>query len=160
MIYVAKCGAEWQIVGKGGRSTVLMGEYRHNMDAKGRVTIPSKYREELGETFYVSKGLDGCLTLYSEAQWAARVERINACSEAQAKNIRRFVFASTEQVSCDKQGRLLISPTLRAHAGLVKDITVIGTGLTAEIWDTERWIKYNEEMSSADIESDMAALQI
>ncbi len=139
---------------------MLMGEYRHNMDAKGRVTIPSKYREELGETFYVSKGLDGCLTLYSEAQWLSRVERINACSEAQAKNIRRFVFASTEQVTCDKQGRVLISPVLRAHAGLTKDVTVIGTGLTAEIWDTERWMKYNEEMSSADIESDMAALQI
>lgn len=139
---------------------MLMGEYRYNMDAKGRVTVPAKYREELGEMFYVSKGLDGCLTLYSEAQWALRVERINVCPEAQAKNVRRFVFASTEQVVCDKQGRILISPSLRAHAGLMKDVTVIGTGLTAEIWDTERWTKYNEEMSSADIEADMAALQI
>lgn len=139
---------------------MLMGEYQHNMDTKGRVTIPSKYREELGETFYVSKGLDGCLTLYSEAQWLLRVERINACPEAQAKNIRRFVFAATEQVTADKQGRILISPALRAHAGLVKDVTVIGAGLTAEIWDTERWQKYNEDMSSADIEADMAALQI
>ncbi|MBP3704479.1 MAG: division/cell wall cluster transcriptional repressor MraZ [Clostridia bacterium] len=139
---------------------MLMGEYQHNMDAKGRVTIPSKYREELGEMFYVSKGLDGCLTLYSEAQWQLRVERINACPEAQAKNIRRFVFASTEQVTPDKQGRILISPVLRAHAGLTKDVTVIGAGLTAEIWDTARWQKYNEEMSSADIETEMAALQI
>ena len=139
---------------------MLMGEYRHNMDAKGRVTIPSKYRDELGETFYVSKGLDGCLTLYSEAQWQLRVERINACPEAQAKNIRRFVFASTEQVVPDKQGRILISPALRAHAGLTKDVVVIGVGLTAEIWDTERWQKYNEDMSSADIEADMTVLQI
>lgn len=139
---------------------MLMGEYQHNMDAKGRVTIPAKYRDELGETFYVSKGLDGCLTLYSEAQWEKRVERINACPEAQVKNIRRFLFATTEQVTPDKQGRILISPGLRAHAGLVKDVTVIGAGLTAEIWDTERWQKYNEEMSSADIEADMAALQI
>ena len=139
---------------------MLMGEYRHNMDTKGRVTIPSKYREELGETFYVSKGLDGCLTLYSETQWQLRVERINACPEVQAKNIRRFVFASTEQVTADKQGRILISPALRAHAGLTKDVAVIGVGLTAEIWDTERWQKYNEDMSSADIEADMAVLQI
>lgn len=139
---------------------MLMGEYRCNMDAKGRVTVPSKYRDELGETFYVSKGLDGCLTLYSEAQWALRVERINACPEAQAKNIRRFVFAATEQVMCDKQGRILIGPSLRAHAGLSKEIAVIGTGLTAEIWSVERWMKYNEEMNSADIEADMAALQI
>lgn len=139
---------------------MLMGEYQHNMDAKGRVTIPSKYREELGETFYVSKGLDGCLTLYSEARWQERVERINACPEAQVKNIRRFVFATTEQVTPDKQGRILISPVLRAHAGLTKDVTVIGAGLTAEIWDTERWQKYNEEINSADIEADMAALQI
>lgn len=139
---------------------MLMGEYRHNMDAKGRVTVPSRYREELGETFYVSKGLDGCLTLYSEAQWQRRVECINACPEAQVKDIRRFVFAAAEQVTCDKQGRVLISPVLRAHAGLTKDVTVIGTGLAAEIWDTERWTKYNEELSIADIEADMSALQI
>ena len=139
---------------------MLMGEYQHNMDAKGRVTIPAKYRDALGETFYVSKGLDGCLTLYSEAQWTLRVERINACPEAQAKNIRRFVFAATEQVTPDKQGRILISPALRTHAGLTKDVIVIGVGLTAEIWDTERWQKYNEAMSSAEIEADMEALQI
>ncbi|MGN0479652.1 MAG: division/cell wall cluster transcriptional repressor MraZ [Hominenteromicrobium sp.] len=139
---------------------MLMGEYQHNMDAKGRVTIPSKYREELGERFYVSRGLDGCLTLYSEEQWQKRVEQINACPEAQAKNIRRFAFASTEAVVPDKQGRILISPSLRAHAGLVKDVTVIGVGLTAEIWDTERWQKYNEEMSSESLLADMTALQI
>ena len=68
---------------------MLMGEYQHNMDAKGRVTIPSRYREELGETFYVSKGLDGCLTLYSEEQWQLRVAKINELPDSQTQYIRR-----------------------------------------------------------------------
>lgn len=139
---------------------MLMGEYRHNMDAKGRIAVPAKFREALGECFYVSRGLDGCLTLYPEAQWEKRVARINACAESQVKDIRRFVFATTEQVVVDKQGRILISPVLRDHAGLVKDVIVIGTGLTAEIWDTERWQQYNEKMSTAELHAEMTALQI
>ena len=112
---------------------MLMGEYQHNMDAKGRVTIPSRYREELGETFYVSKGLDGCLTLYSEEQWQLRVAKINELPDSQTQYIRRSLYATTDQVTPDKQGRILISPTLRRHAGLTKDVTVIGVGATAEI---------------------------
>ncbi len=139
---------------------MLMGEYQHNMDAKGRVTIPSRYRDELGEMFYVSKGLDGCLTLYSEEQWQLRVAKISECPESQAQNVRRFLFATTEPVTPDKQGRILISPALRTHAGLVKDVTVIGVGATAEIWDTERWNRFNESMSSEQLRDDMKALNI
>ena len=139
---------------------MLMGEYQHNMDAKGRITIPSRYREELGETFYVSKGLDGCLTLYSEEQWQLRVAKINELPDSQTQYIRRNLYATTEQVTPDKQGRILISPTLRRLAGLVKDVTVIGVGTTAEIWDSERWNAFNESMSSEQLLNDMKALNI
>lgn len=145
---------------KGGKGRMLMGEYQHNMDAKGRITIPSRYREELGETFYVSKGLDGCLTLYSEEQWRLRVAKINELPDSQTQYIRRNLYATTEQVTPDKQGRILISPTLRRHAGLVKDVTVIGVGTTAEIWDSERWNAFNESMSSEQLLNDMKALNI
>lgn len=143
-----------------GKGRMLMGEYQHNMDAKGRITIPSRYREELGETFYVSKGLDGCLTLYSEEQWQLRVAKINELPDSQTQYIRRNLYATTEQVTPDKQGRILISPTLRRHAGLVKDVTVIGVGTTAEIWDSERWNAFNESMSSEQLLNDMKALNI
>ena len=137
---------------------MLMGEYQHNMDAKGRVTIPSRYREELGETFYVSKGLDGCLTLYSEEQWQLRVAKINELPDSQTQYIRRSLYATTDQVTPDKQGRILISPTLRRHAGLTKDVTVIGVGATAEIWDSERYQSSCEDLTSDSIAESMDEL--
>lgn len=139
---------------------MLMGEYQHNMDAKGRVTIPSKYREDLGDKFYVCRGLDGCLSLFSEEQWTRQVEEITSRPDSQVKDVRRFFFSGADEVVPDKQGRILINPSLRAYASLTKDVTVIGVGKKAEIWDTERWLKYNEEMSSDSILADMTALQI
>ena len=159
---------------------MLMGEYQHNMDAKGRITIPSRYREELGETFYVSKGLDGCLTLYSEEQWQLRVAKINEGRPNVLDRITNgevtlivntplgkkgatddsYIRKAAIKGTPDKQGRILISPTLRRHAGLVKDVTVIGVGTTAEIWDSERWNAFNESMSSEQLLNDMKALNI
>ena len=137
---------------------MLMGEYQHNMDAKGRVTIPSRYREELGETFYVSKGLDGCLTLYSEEQWQLRVAKINELPDSQTQYIRRSLYATTDQVTPDKQGRILIPQNLREHAGLEKDVTVIGAAVRAEIWDTARWNAYNQNQTDEAIEAAMSLL--
>ena len=139
---------------------MLTGEYQHNMDLKGRVTIPSKFRDDLGDKFYVCKGLDGCLFVLSQEQWDRLVEKVAAIPLAQGKAIQRYFFSGAAEVEPDKQGRVLIPQNLRDHAGLEKDVTVIGVGATAEIWDSERWNAFNESMSSEQLRSDMQALNI
>lgn len=137
---------------------MLTGEHRHNMDPKGRVTVPSKFREDLGDKFYVCKGLDGCLFVLSAAQWDTLLEKVKAMPLAQGKGIQRYFFSGAAEVEPDKQGRILIPPSLRAHAGLEKDVTVIGAAVRAEIWDTARWEAYCAQQTDEDIESSMNLL--
>ena len=93
-----------------------------------------------------------------EEQWKLRVAKINELPDSQTQYIRRNLYATTEQVTPDKQGRILISTTLRRHAGLTKDVTVIGVGTTAEIWDSERWEKQNEQLTAQSIATAMDEL--
>lgn len=137
---------------------MLTGEYQHNMDPKGRVTVPSKFREDLGDCFYVCKGLDGCLFVLSQTQWDKLVEKVSAMPLSQGKGIQRFFFSGAAQVEPDKQGRILIPPKLREHAGLEKDVTVIGAAVRAEIWDTARWEAYSENQTDESIEESMNLL--
>lgn len=139
---------------------MLTGEYQHNMDPKGRVTIPSRFREDLGERFYVCKGLDGCLFLLSQEQWDKLAEKLSAMPLSQGKAIQRYFFSGVAEAEPDKQGRILIPPKLREHAGLNKDVTVIGMMTRAEIWDTERWEAYNQEQTEESIEESMNFLSI
>lgn len=138
---------------------MLTGEYQHNMDAKGRVTIPSKFREDLGETFVVCKGLDGCLFVLSKEQWEKFFEKLSAMPIGQGRQIQRYFFSGASEVEPDKQGRILIPPSLREHAGLKKDCTVIGTAVRAEIWDTDKWNEYNSGQSEESIEEAMNLLE-
>ncbi len=137
---------------------MLMGEYQHNMDLKGRVTIPSKFREDLGDKFYVSRGLDGCLFVLSCAQWDRLVEKVAAIPMAQGKAIQRYFFSGAAEVEPDKQGRILLPQNLREHAGLTKDVTVIGAATRAEIWDTQRWNEYNAGQTDENVEAAMNLL--
>ena len=132
---------------------MLMGEYQHNMDLKGRVTIPSKFREDLGDKFYVTKGLDGCLFVLSEEEWTKMANKISNLSMKQSKQVQRHFFSGAAEVEPDKQGRILIPQNLREHAGLDKDVTVIGTVTRAEIWDTARWTAYNSSQTEESIEA-------
>lgn len=138
---------------------MLMGEYQHNMDLKGRVTVPSKFREDLGDKFYVSKGLDGCLFVLSCKQWERLVEKVSAIPMAQGKAIQRYFFSGAAEVEPDKQGRILIPQNLRDHAGLEKDVTVIGAATRAEIWDTARWNQYNDSQTDEAVEASMSLLE-
>jgi MraZ protein len=137
---------------------MLTGEYQHNMDTKGRVTVPSRFREDLGDKFFVCKGLDGCLFVLSQKEWDKLVEKVAAIPMAQGKAIQRYFFSGATEVEPDKQGRVLIPQNLRDHAGLTKDVTVIGAATRAEIWDTERWNQYNANQSEEDIEAAMSLL--
>ncbi|MDR2909254.1 MAG: division/cell wall cluster transcriptional repressor MraZ [Oscillospiraceae bacterium] len=118
---------------------MLIGEYRHSVDIKGRVNFPVKLREDLGDRFIVTRGLDNCLFVYSLSEWKILDERIRAMPMSKSRGIQRFLFASACEVEPDKQGRILIPGHLRSHAGLEREVVVIGASSRAEIWDQARW---------------------
>lgn len=118
---------------------MLIGEYEHSLDPKGRVIFPVKLRESLGEEFVVTKGLQNCLFVYGKEEWEVLTQKINALPMSKAGNLQRFLFSSAALVETDKQGRILIPANLREYAGLEKDIVIIGASIRAEIWNKERW---------------------
>ena len=112
----------------------LMGTYYHNIDAKGRMNFPTKLREILGTTFYVTKGLDQpCLTVCSAAEWERLAAKVAAIPESKGGQLRRWLFSGAGVLTPDKQGRVLIPQDLRQFAGLEKDVVVIGANTKAEI---------------------------
>lgn len=118
---------------------MLIGEYAHSLDSKGRVNFPAKLRESLGSRFFITKGLDGCLFVYSEEEWKALENKIRALPMSKGRQLQRFFFAGAAEAEPDKQGRVLIPNSLREYAGLEKDIMFVGTLVRAEIWDKEKW---------------------
>ncbi len=126
---------------------MFIGEYQHNLDTKGRITMPSKFREELGNTFYITKGMDGCLFVFPEAEWIEMDKKINALrlSRKDARGIARLFYAGAIDVSLDKMGRVLLPGNLRQYASLEKEAIIIGVSSRVEIWDKDRWQSYNND---------------
>ena len=122
----------------------MTGQYQHSIDAKGRLFIPAKLREELGDTFYVTMGMDGCLSVYSDASWAKFTEKFESLPYTKTKAMRAL-FANAAKCEPDAQGRILIPAKLRAYAALEKDVVVIGVSNRAEIWNAERWQAVEDE---------------
>lgn len=118
---------------------MLIGEYSHNVDIKGRMNFPAKMREDLGERFIVTKGLDNCLFVYSVEEWAVLEAKIKEMPLSKGRVLQRFFFSGACEVEPDKQGRILIPASLREYAGLEKDVMVIGASNRAEIWDKTAW---------------------
>ncbi len=127
--------------GKAGGDVI--GQYQHNIDAKGRLFIPAKYREELGETFYVTIGLDGCLSVYSDAKWAELTAKFDALPLAKARSMRTL-FANAAKCEPDAQGRILIPVKLRRYAALEKEVVINGASRCLELWNPERWAPIEE----------------
>lgn len=125
----------------------VKGEYRHSIDAKGRIAMPAKLREELGEQFTVTKGLDGCLAAYPEAEWKELEQRIRSLPMSKSRDLQRFFFSAAFDAEMDAQGRILIPANLRKFASLKKDAVVIGAFNHAEIWDAEKWEQYNDNIN-------------
>ncbi len=125
----------------------MKGEYKHSIDAKGRLAIPAKLREELGEHFTVTKGLDGCLAVYPEAEWEGLEQRIRSLPMSKARDLQRFFFSAAFDAELDSQGRILLPANLRKYAGLTKETVVIGAFNHAEIWDAEKWAQYNDNIN-------------
>lgn len=137
----------------------MRGEYQHNIDAKGRLIFPIKLREELGEHFVIFKGLDKCLYVYSENQWAAFEEKLSALPASQGRQLLRF-FSSNFVCEPDVQGRILVPQVLREYAGLQKDVTVVGVLDHVEIWDSAAWKQYNDDTSTEEIAALMDSLGV
>lgn len=133
----------------------MKGEYYHSIDSKGRLIIPTKLRDELTSEFVVTRGLDGCLYVYSGKNFARLEEDINQLSHSKGRRLKRFFLAGAIDCKLDSQGRILISQTLREYAKLEKDVVVIGVSERAEIWDKDEWEKYNSEISLEEIEEAM-----
>ena len=136
-------------------SGMLMGTYAHNMDIKGRMNFPTKLRETLGFAFIITKGLDGCLFVYSKEGFEELAEKIRQVPLSKGRELQRFFMAGACEVEADKQGRILVPQTLREYANLDKDIVVIGASSRAEIWDKLKWDKFNEDFSENKLEEAM-----
>ena len=160
---------KWREVAQSGRKVergekqLLIGEYEHSLDAKGRLIMPAKLRQDMGEKFIVTKGLDGCLFAFSQNEWLNFETKLKSLplSDKNARNFVRFFLSGATECEIDKQGRFLIPNNLRETAGLVKETVIIGVGTRIEIWDKEKWTEYNNEnMSVEDIAENMTMLGI
>lgn len=134
------------------------GTYEHSLDAKGRLFIPAQLRKELGDTLYVTMGMDGCLAVYPQETWNRFTERYSSLPMSQSKSMR-VLFANAAKCEPDSQGRIVIPQKLRRYAGLEKDAVIIGVHDRAEIWSAEAWnAQEEEEMTPEKMAACMAEL--
>ena len=128
---------------------MFMGEYKHSIDAKGRIILPADFREELTDNFVITKSLDNCLFLYTAEEWDKLSTKLRQLplAKAEARAFVRFFFAGARQAECDRQGRFLVPANLRAHAKLQKDVVLIGISNRIEVWSKAEWDRYNEEIT-------------
>ena len=120
---------------------MFMGEYNHTIDAKGRLIIPAKFREVLGDEFVVTKGMDGCLFVFDNSEWQVFAGKLRSLPmiDKEVRQFTRFFLAGAASVEVDKQGRILLPSVLRDFAGITKDTVLIGVGSRIEIWSKDRW---------------------
>ena len=139
---------------------MFMGEYNHTIDAKGRMIVPSKFREQLGNEFVVTKGLDGCLFVYPNEEWHNIEEKFRTVplTTKDARKFSRFFFAGAATCELDKQGRILIPPVLREFADLQKDVVSVGVLNRIEIWSKDNWLESNSYDDMDEIAEHMADL--
>ena len=125
---------------------MLMGEYSYTIDDKGRLNFPARFRDEMGESFVVTRWLDHCLVAFPMREFERVADAFAQRGMAKSRDIQRFLFSAAEEVKPDKQGRILLPAVLRQHAGLAKEVTIIGNRNHAEIWDTAAWRAYNDQL--------------
>ncbi len=161
---------EWGKVGQSAEKThgipsagreveLVTGEYEHTLDAKGRLAVPARLREELGSVFYVTLSMERCLSAYSGASWKAFTDKCDAMPYVQQRRMRPL-FAFAARCELDGQGRILLPQNLREYAGLEKDVTIVGCNNHAELWDSARWREVNaQEMTPENIAAVMRELE-
>lgn len=124
---------------------MFVGEFSHNIDSKGRIIMPVKFREQLGEHFMITKGLDGCLFVYPMDEWERVAEQFSnlPSNQKNARFLQRTFLSGASEAEPDKQGKVLITQPHREHAKLTKEVIIIGVSKRVEIWDAEAWKKYS-----------------
>ena len=141
---------------------MLIGEYEHSLDVKGRLIMPAKIREDIGEKFIITKGLDGCLFGFSKNEWNNFEEKLKTLplTNKNARDFVRFFLSGAIECEIDKQGRFLIASNLREYASLEKEAVITGDGTRIEIWNKDKWKAYNSEenLSADQIAENMANL--
>ncbi len=149
MVAVVESGEKWGII-------MLMGEFHHNIDDKGRLTLPAKFREELGDSFIITRGLESCLFVYTMDEWKMITERLNNLpfTRKDARSFMRFFLSGATAVEFDKQGRINITSPLVTYADLKKECVIIGVGDRLEIWSSEKWDNFYD--TNKDSLSDIA----
>ncbi len=142
--------------------SMFMGEYNHTVDAKGRLIVPSKFREQLGDEFVVTKGLDGCLFVYENSEWKALEEKLHALplTNANARKFSRFFLAGATTCEVDRQGRILLPAILREFAKIDKEAVLVGVGSRIEIWSRDLWNESNSYDDMEEIAENMEGLGI
>ncbi len=147
----------WKVGGSGGAcsesgaAAMFMGEWQHTLDTKGRLIIPAKFREQLGERFVVTRGLDHCLFVYPPDEWSILEEKLKSLplTQGDARRFVRLLFSGAVECELDKQGRITLPGNLRDYAKLDKNVAVIGVSNRVEIWAKEYWEAYMEEASAS-----------
>ena len=128
---------------------MFMGEYTHSIDSKGRMIIPAKFREGLGENFVLTRGLDHCLFVYPQEEWSELEKKLRRLplTKSEARTFMRFFFSGAAECELDKQGRVLVPNVLRQYAELGKEVVVLGVSSRVEVWSKEKWEAYSTEAS-------------
>lgn len=126
---------------------MFMGEYRHSIDEKGRLIIPAKFRQELGETFVITRGLERCLFVYPLSEWGTLESKLKNLpfTKKDARAFTRFFFSGATDCELDKQGRVTISSVLREYATIQKECVIIGVSNRVEVWSKDIWEQYVSE---------------
>ena len=139
---------------------MFKGEYNHTVDTKGRLIVPSKFREALGEMFVVTKGLDGCLFVYPNEEWQNIEDKFREIplTTKDARKFSRFFFAGAADCEVDKQGRILLPAVLREFAAIQKEVVLVGVLNRIEIWSRERWLDENTYDDMDEVAEHMAEL--
>jgi len=130
--------------GKGDEVAVFMGEFQHTIDEKGRIIIPAKFRDSLGTSFVLTRGLDNCLFVYPMEEWHALEQKLKRLPlmKADARAFSRFFFSGATECELDKQGRVNIPKNLAEYAKLEKDCVILGVTNRVEIWSKQVWDEY------------------
>jgi len=120
---------------------MFLGRHAHNLDEKGRLAIPSRFRELLSDGLVLTRGIDQCIAAYPRSAWDRLAEQVNALSMADrdARQFRRMVFAEAADVVLDRQGRIMVPPELRRYAGIERETVIVGVHTSIEIWSPARW---------------------
>ena len=127
---------------------MLVGTYEHKIDSKARIVLPSKFREELGDTVYSTIGIDKCISLYSAPGWEKVMDKLQSLpySKSKSRGLLRLMLSSAHELPVDAAGRILIPPTLRQYGELSQDVVFVGVNDHVELWDKDKWNTYREEI--------------